>query len=336
MNLPKRLQTMQLAKQCTEQSVITSTTKKRRLLLPCLIATVLLLSGVLSTLGGCGNTTAPNSTASSASRSSGSGVTDEAEADPDPIPTSLIATYTGSTEAGTVIETGSAGLDVKVKFDDGTEVAAKEYTLTDGGTLVAGKSITVTIKNNEYDKSLQTTLTIMCTTAPEPIVYQGSGDSVIEVTGVSDGAAFYIEGNASSRHFAVKGYDARGSSTELFVNTTDPYNGTTLDPTLSTTTLEISATGDWTVKIVPFILLRTISSGQLLEGTNDDVVVILSSGNTATITGNDASRHFAVITYGSDTDLLVNTTDPYSGTVMLGKNQLLMTVNAEGPWTIQF
>jgi hypothetical protein len=56
----------------------------------------------------------------------------------------------------------------------------------------------------------------------------------------------------------------------------------------------------------------------------------------AAVAGNAKARHFALISYGTDgyIDLLVNTTDPYEGQVLLRPNVVLLEVKAEGPWSI--
>lgn len=173
---------------------------------------------------------------------------------------------------------------------------------------------------------------------PDPIVYTGSGDDVIVIEPFDDDIwVLTITGNSEGRHFAVKGYDDASNSTELFVNTTNPYHGTTLDPSLSTSLLEISATGDWTIVLRSAYEMETISAGQTISGTGDSVLNVIDAGKTAYITGNTDSHHFAVKSYGFESNsLMVNTTDPYEGTVMLKGDPFLMTVSAEGDWTITF
>jgi outer membrane lipoprotein SlyB len=56
----------------------------------------------------------------------------------------------------------------------------------------------------------------------------------------------------------------------------------------------------------------------------------------ATITGNAAGRYFGVRGYGSFSELLVNTTDPYEGTVRVDGSTMIIVVQAEGEWTIVF
>lgn len=170
---------------------------------------------------------------------------------------------------------------------------------------------------------------------PEPIVYTGAGDDVISIEPLEGIWVLTITGNSGAHHFAVKGYDDASNYTELFVNTTEPYVGTTLDPSLSTTMLEITASGDWTIELRSVYEMETISAGQSISGTGDTVMLVSSPGKTATISGNADSHHFAVKSYGfTADDLMVNTTDPYEGKVMLKGDPFLITVDSEGDWTI--
>ena len=166
-----------------------------------------------------------------------------------------------------------------------------------------------------------------------------SGDSVIEVEIASsdDIYVLHVVGNANGNHFAVRGYDASGNSTELFVNTINPYDGYTFDPSCSTSLLEISSTGDWTIELISIYNMQTISTGQTISGTGDSIMMVENYGTTATISGNQGANHFAVKTYGTQSnELLVNTVDPYSGTVMLNGDPVILQVNSEGEWEITF
>jgi hypothetical protein len=55
----------------------------------------------------------------------------------------------------------------------------------------------------------------------------------------------------------------------------------------------------------------------------------------ATITGNAGSHHFAVHSYGDTIDLLVNTTDPYEGEVIIPPGTVLLAVTSEEAWKIE-
>lgn len=83
------------------------------------------------------------------------------------------------------------------------------------------------------------------------------------------------------------------------------------------------------------------------SGSGSDVVAIEKPGGSdavviAHITGNAGSRYFGVTGFddaGQQTDLLVNTTDPYDGVTLLdarkGQTTTRLQVEAEGDWTIE-
>lgn len=171
----------------------------------------------------------------------------------------------------------------------------------------------------------------------EPIHYSGSGDTVLEIDEPDGMYVFQISGNESGNHFAVKSYDENGESLDLLVNTTSVYNGTTLGSTNGVKLLEISANGEWSIDLVSIYNMPSLSAGETYSGANDAVIQINTDGLTAEVSGNESERHFAVKAYDLDwnyIDLLVNTTDIYSGTVMLTNSPNLLVINADGPWSI--
>lgn len=174
-------------------------------------------------------------------------------------------------------------------------------------------------------------------TISDPVIYSGSGDDVVMLEPFDGVFVFHIIGNAGERHFSVKGFDANGESTRLFVNTTAQYDGITIDPLQETVMLEVNATGDWTVEVRSINAMETIAAGETLSGSGDSVILVSSYGNTATISGNAEEHHFSVKSYGTERDkLLVNTTDAYEGTVMLTGKPIILEVDAEGAWSITF
>ena len=180
------------------------------------------------------------------------------------------------------------------------------------------------------------------TPAPEPKVYDGSGDSVVDIQkpdSSTPAAIAYITGNADSRFFAVIGFNATGTQTSLLVNTTDPYEGSvTLDFAQgdATTRLQVKSSGDWRIELRPIASARVVSAPGTATGSGDDVFIVSGTVDTARITGNSDSRFFAVLGYGKNRNLLVNTTDPYDGTVVVAKDTQVIEVKAAGDWTITF
>ena len=123
-------------------------------------------------------------------------------------------------------------------------------------------------------------------TVPEPYVYEGSGDSVIEIEHPEGIYVLYVKGNSDSRHFAVKGYDEDSNNTELFVNTTDPYEGVTIDPDQETVMLEINASGAWVVEVRSIWSCDAISDSTPYTGTGDNIVLVNTKAKMAEIEGN--------------------------------------------------
>jgi hypothetical protein len=149
----------------------------------------------------------------------------------------------------------------------------------------------------------------------------------------------HITGNAASRHFAVVSYGHDGQRIGLLVNTTSPYDGRRpLDFMVGehATRFEVSATGAWTIAILPLTETRRLTVPGSTEGSGDDVIFLIgASPDLATISGNASSRHFAVKGYGgARPTLLVNTTDPYQGTVRLDADTIALEITAVGAWTI--
>lgn len=170
----------------------------------------------------------------------------------------------------------------------------------------------------------------------DPIEYTGTGDSVIFLDDIPGGWVLYAEGNAEDRYFCIKGYDDKDRSTELFVNTTEPYSGTTIDGNFATTQLEITATGDWRIEIRPLSGCDTITVGEPYKSSGDAVLIVSGEAKTADIYGNARAAYFGVHAIGAGSaDLLVNTTEEYSGTVKCKNNPQFIVVSASDEWGIR-
>ena len=73
------------------------------------------------------------------------------------------------------------------------------------------------------------------------------------------------------------------------------------------------------------------------EWRSEDNTIILDMDTrlgTAEINGNDDGAYFGVKSYGDSEDLLVNTTEPYSGTVKLKYDPEVLRITAEGDWNV--
>ena len=179
------------------------------------------------------------------------------------------------------------------------------------------------------------------TPAPEPITIAGDGDDIVDVDRPQGLALLHVTGNEAAHHFAVTSYDKGGETIDLLVNTTEPYEGyRPLDFASDehATRFEISATGPWTLEIIPLSPERIqpfmLDVPGEFEGEGDLVIFLMDGEpDLATIVGNEVGRYLGVIGYGQFSELLVNTTDPYEGTVIVAGLPIL-EIRAEGPWRI--
>lgn len=72
----------------------------------------------------------------------------------------ISASYTGSTEHGTVLNKENNGINVAAVYDDGHTVAVQDWNILIPATLTAGETSTVTI----FSGAMQCTLSVTCTT----------------------------------------------------------------------------------------------------------------------------------------------------------------------------
>jgi len=176
------------------------------------------------------------------------------------------------------------------------------------------------------------------TAVPKPVKLSGSGDSILDFENPFEGGIVHISGNADAGYFGVTSFGSDGTQIDLLVNTTEPYDGfRPLDfrGGQHTVRFQVKASGKWAVEVLPLTAARKLSVPGTIEGKGDDVVA-LGGGkpDLAKIRGNAIGRYFGVTGYGKYTDLLVNTTDPYEGTVILKADTVVIEVRAEGPWSI--
>ena len=162
--------------------------------------------------------------------------------------------------------------------------------------------------------------------------YTGIGDDVVDGLFVEE-YSFLKVTHLGSGYFSIKAH--YGDHYDLLINTTDSYNqGCTLLIPEREYTLEVNAQGEWTVDAYT---LGT-SSENSFSGTGDCVTpIFLSTTDVYEITA-DGDGYFSVKGYYENGryDLLVNTTDPYSGKVMFKANgeYAFFEITGNRSWTI--
>lgn len=167
--------------------------------------------------------------------------------------------------------------------------------------------------------------------------YTGVGDTVLDLpAGVKGGMVSATHDGSSN--FSISVLDAQNKSTgDLLVNTIGPYSGTTAWGLVSFgegARLQVTADGGWKISIHPFSAAPAFTGAA--SGIGD--AVLLYDGAAAALTAtHDGARNFVVYEETSELfsmGLLVNTIGPYSGTVPLSAGPSILTVEADGAWSL--
>ena len=177
---------------------------------------------------------------------------------------------------------------------------------------------------------------------PEPIVFTGTGDDVLDFEKPNEGAVLVrVEGSATG-NFVVTAVTDDGTPAELLVNVIGGYSGTRLldaNGLFESVRFEVMSNGEWTIEVLPLDAAPIATVPSTLEGNGDAVYRIDGEVDTANITGNQSgSGLLAINTYTPDAlfplDLPVNTIDSYEGTVALnGADYIAIQSNQQ--WTIE-
>lgn len=173
----------------------------------------------------------------------------------------------------------------------------------------------------------------------ETIVLEGSGDDVLVLGQPIAIAAMDVEGNADSRYFGIRPVLGSGETGASLVNTTDPFDGTVLVEATrgeSVVGFEISSAGPWTLTIKSISETPLLAPGETLEGNGAFLLRLnpTDSLTTLTVQGNIDGRYFGIRQHGERSSSVVNTTEPYDGTVRLEPGSSLLEVDSFGAWSI--
>jgi hypothetical protein len=210
-------------------------------------------------------------------------------------------------------------------------------TATRQPTLTA--ALTKTPKPTDIPKPTSTPKpTYTLTPPPEPVILTGSGDSVVDVDWDGIGLVHVIYTGPSN--FAIINYDANNERIDLLVNTIGNYEGTLPFDFLEdedTARFEVTASGNWEIQILPVNQIRRVDIPGTFTGTGDDVVAFmgLEDPDLLVIDASKADSNFVVFSYNGGKDLLVNEIAPYTGTVIVSREAVILQIIAEGDWSIE-
>lgn len=171
----------------------------------------------------------------------------------------------------------------------------------------------------------------------------GSGDDVVNVPGLPAGAlavaTFTHQGGAN---FSVQAFgpDTEDDFGELLVNEIGSYTGTVpinfpAQLTTQVTDFDITADGAWTIDIRPLSQARSLSL-PMDSGTGDEVLIATEGISGPFGFTHAGTANFVVQGYGDNDfpDLLINEIGSYEGRVRVAGGTLVLTITADGEWTI--
>ncbi|WP_010524795.1 TM2 domain-containing protein [Nesterenkonia sp. F] len=238
----------------------------------------------------------------------------EAEADAGGADAQDQATEDEATDDGGSEEASSDDAAAEEAAEEGSEQSAEQESSDDGDAAW------ITEEYGEFDA----------------VQESGSGDSVISLREGATGGIVTAE-HSGSGNFSIAVLDESNQSTgELLVNTIGSYSGDSawgISAMSEGTSLEISADGDWSLQLQPF----TAAEAMPESGSGDGVYRYDGDAGTLHAT-HDGSGNFTV---SEDTGsafelgLLINEIGTYDGSVALQEGPSLITVSADGNWTLE-
>lgn len=170
-------------------------------------------------------------------------------------------------------------------------------------------------------------------------IIEGTGNSSFRIEPLS-GWMLYIKGNSEGARFTVEGLDSNRKRTELFVDTSEPFEGFGFDFKQKTRIIKVKATGTWQIEMRSVYTADILSLNTAYHGTGCRLLMLPALVNEAEIEGNEKQVYFGVRSFTKkafafeEIELLVNECDKFAGTVKVEKNPRLLFVEAEGDWTI--
>lgn len=170
--------------------------------------------------------------------------------------------------------------------------------------------------------------------------HSGSSDEVVPIpSGLKAGLVTATYSGTSN--FQIVALDGSNEMVDLLVNEIGAYSGTTalglgLSSSRMPISLQVTASGPWTIKISPISTAPALTSPA--QGQGDAVYLWTGKATTWTF-AHQGQSNFIVTNHGSGIlsyDLLVNEIGPFNGTKAVKAGPAVTAIKANGPWSITY
>ncbi len=235
------------------------------------------------------------------------------------------------------IQTAIAQTIVK-ELESDVPVETQQPKITNTSSPTRTATLQLPTRTKEPTKTPTNTSTV--TPIPEPVVYSGSGNKILDIDDYLVGKPRVVDITyRGGGNFAVIAYDADNNYLDLLVNTIGNYEGripVDWADNKTATRFEIKGSGDWELIFYPISTLyqHIAEAPTTYEGAGDDVVILLGDPDIGKIICNTRG-HLAIwaITINGKS-LLVNEVAPYEGEFLFPSGSAVIFVTALGEWSL--
>ncbi len=173
----------------------------------------------------------------------------------------------------------------------------------------------------------------------EAFTIEGQGDDVIDLSVPDDAPAVASISHEGESNFIVEvDVDDELRSQDLLVNAIGDYDGQqALNLEGAVSVADVTADGPWTIEVAPLAEAAQDFDDREASGTGDAVLWAPSGVGGAVDVAHDGESNFIVSAVGDyriSRDLVINEIGSYEGTVRLEDRTVVVTVTADGDWSI--
>ena len=175
------------------------------------------------------------------------------------------------------------------------------------------------------------------TPPPQPVEFSGTGDQIVDFDNPFGFSTVHLTHQGRS-NFIVHSVNAANENIGSLANAIGNYDGyrlLDLHDDDHTKRFSVKADGPWTITVYPLAIqyTRFCEIPGVCEGKGDDVIAF-HGGTPDTITFiHEGQSNFIVHSLGNSFKSLVNEIGPYTGTVLVPGDAVILEILADGKWT---